>query len=61
MSTLVDEANYKQTPMFSTSLIPDDNLAVQMAKVLKEMGVNPAQPDLLNQTTMYYASREGKL
>jgi hypothetical protein len=28
MSTLVDEANYKQTPMFSTSLIPDDNLAV---------------------------------
>lgn len=28
MSTLVDEANYKQTPMFSTSHIPDDALAV---------------------------------
>ena len=57
----MDEANYKQTPMFSTSLISDDAHAVRMAKVLKEMGVNPAQPDTLNQTTMYYCCREGKI
>lgn len=25
-----------------------------------EMGVNPAKPDSLNQTTMYYSAREGK-
>lgn len=46
--------------MFSVSLIPEDAHAVKMAKVLKEMGVNPAQADTLNQTTLYYASREGK-
>lgn len=28
ISSLVDEANYKQTPMFYTSLIPDDSQAV---------------------------------
>jgi ankyrin repeat protein len=31
-----------------------------MAKVLKDMGVSPSQPDTLNQTPLYYASREGK-
>jgi hypothetical protein len=28
VATLVDEANFKQTPMFSVGLIPDDNLAI---------------------------------
>ena len=60
IGSLVDEANYKQTPMFSTGLIKVDDLAVRMAKVLKEMGVKPDQPDTLNQTPLYYASREGK-
>lgn len=46
--------------MFTVSLIPEDNQSVQMAKVLKEMGVSPSQPDTLNQTTLYYAAREGK-
>lgn len=45
---LLDEANYKQTPMFSTSLIKSDDQAVRMAKVLKELGVKPEQPDNLN-------------
>lgn len=46
--------------MFSASLIPDDNTAVKMGQILKEMGVNPGQPDTLNQTPLYYAIREGK-
>ena len=47
--------------MFSTSLIKSDDLSVRMAKVLKELGVKPEQPDNLNQTPLYYAAREGKI
>jgi ankyrin repeat protein len=61
VGSLLDEANFKQTPMFSTSLIKSDDQAVRMARVLKELGVKPEQPDNLNQTPLYYASREGKL
>ena len=61
VSTLLDEVNYKQTPLFSASLIKSDDQAVRMARVLKEMGVRPDLPDNLNQTALYYASREGKL
>jgi ankyrin repeat protein len=46
--------------MFSTSLIKSDDLATRTARVLKELGVKPEQPDTLNQTALYYASREGK-
>ena len=60
MSQLLDEANYKQTPIFSTALIKSDDQAVRMARVLREMGVRPDQPDNLNQTALYYACREGK-
>jgi ankyrin repeat protein len=60
IGTLVDDANFKQTPLFSAALVPDDSHSLQMARALKDMGVNPTQPDTLNQTTMYYASREGK-
>jgi hypothetical protein len=60
MTQLLDEANYKQTPMFSTALVKNDDLAVKMARVLREMGVRTDQPDNLNQTPLYYASREGK-
>jgi ankyrin repeat protein len=61
MSQLLDEANYKQTPMFSTALIKTDDQAVRMARVLREMGVRPDQPDNLNQTALYYTAREGKM
>lgn len=61
VGSLLDEANYKQTPMFSTSLISSDDQAVRMARLLRELGVKPDQPDNLNQTALYYASREGKL
>lgn len=61
MTQLLDEANYKQTPMFSTALIRSDDQAVRMARVLREMGVRTDQPDNLNQTALYYSAREGKL
>lgn len=48
VSTLVDEQNFKQTPMFSVSLIPEDSQAVKMAQVLKDMGVSVSQVDTLN-------------
>jgi ankyrin repeat protein len=41
-------------------LIPDDAHSVMMARVLKNLGVNPSQNDNLSQTPLYYASREGK-
>jgi len=47
--------------MFQTSQIRSDDQAVRMAKVLRELGVKPEQPDNLNQTALYYASRDGKL
>ena len=61
VGSLLDEANYKQTPMFSTSLIKSDDQAVRVARLLRELGVKPDQPDTLNQTALYYGSREGKL
>jgi hypothetical protein len=61
MAQLLDEANYKQTPMFSTALIRSDDQAVRMARVLREMGVRTDQPDNLNHTALYYSAREGKL
>lgn len=61
IGSLLDEANYKQTPMFSTSLTKNDGIAVKMARILRELGVKPDQPDTLNQTALYYGSREGKL
>jgi hypothetical protein len=44
VSTLLDETNtYKQTPIFSVGLIPDDRVAVKMAQILKEHNLNPCQ------------------
>jgi len=46
--------------MFSTSLVRSDDLALRTARVLRDLGVKPDQPDTLNQTALYYAAREGK-
>lgn len=56
---MVDEANFKQTPIFSAAVIKDENASLEMARILTEMGVKASQPDTLNQTALYYASREG--
>jgi ankyrin repeat protein len=60
LGSLFDEANFKQSLMFNVAHIPEDNQAVKMARVLKDMGVQTSQPDTLNQTPLYYAAREGK-
>ena len=39
IGSLLDEANYKQTPMFSASLVKSDDQAVRTARVLKDLGV----------------------
>lgn len=41
IGSLLDEVNYKQTPMFSTSLVRSDDLALRTARVLRELGVKP--------------------
>jgi len=56
---LKDEQNFGQSAMFSASVVKDSEAAFAMAIALHEQGVNPGQPDSLNQTPMYYAVREG--
>jgi len=60
VANLSDEANFKQNPIFSATVIRDENKAVEMAKILTDMGVKPCTPDTLNQTPLYYSAREGK-
>ena len=48
VATLFDEANYKQNPIFSATVIKDENKALEMCKIFYEMGVKPSLPDLLS-------------
>lgn len=48
VSNLVDEANFKQNPTFSVTVIKDENVSIEMARILIEMGVKPNMPDSLN-------------
>ena len=61
LATLVDEANYKQNPIFYATVIRDENQALEMCRIFTEMGVRPNQNDTLNQTPLYYSSRDGKV
>ena len=57
---LVSEAkNFSQTPIFHACIIKDQDLAFKMLKVLVELGIDPVKEDLLKQTPLFYASREG--
>lgn len=47
--------------MFSACIVPDHEKAFKMIKVLAEMGSDPVQPDVLKQTPLFYACREGNL
>jgi ankyrin repeat protein len=40
-------------------VIKNENASLEMIKVFVEMGVKANQPDALNQTALYYASRDG--
>jgi hypothetical protein len=48
LANLVDEANYKQNCIFYSTVIKDENAAIEMAKIFAEMGVRPSQVDTLN-------------
>jgi hypothetical protein len=48
VATMVDEANFKQTPIFSACVIKNDNQSLEMVRVLTQMGVKASQPDTLN-------------
>lgn len=60
MRSLKDEAkNFEQTPIFSACVIHDPEQAFKMIQLLTDMGVDPKQQDMLKQTPLFYASREG--
>lgn len=41
MANLVDEANYRQNPIFYSTVIKDENASIEMAKIFTDMGVKP--------------------
>jgi ankyrin repeat protein len=60
ISLLVDEQNYNQNALFSSVQIKDDKQAIEMTKYLIEVGkCDPCKLDTLNQTCLFYVSRDG--
>lgn len=60
MANLLDEPkNFAQTPAFFAATISNHELSLKMVQVLVDMGVNPIKEDLLKQTPLFYAAREG--
>lgn len=59
LTQLVDENNQRQNVMFSASQVKDDEMALRLVRYFHELGVSCNQPDSLNQTALYFASREG--
>jgi len=39
VTNLVDESSFKQNPIFSAAVIKDENAAVEMGRILTDMGV----------------------
>ena len=61
VASVVDEAkNFSQTPVFQACILPDQDKAVKMIKVLTELGINPAKEDSLKQTPLFYALSKHK-
>lgn len=56
---LVDENNQKQNVIFSAVQVKDEVSSLKMVKLFHEMGVKCNQPDSLNQTPLFFASRDG--
>ena len=62
IANLQDEArNFSQTPIFYAAIISNHESAMKMCHMLIEMGVNPIKEDLLKQSPLFYAAREGNL
>ena len=59
--TKIVDGNFRHTCLFYACLIPDPEMAYQVIKVFIERGVTPTYTDVLNQTVLYYAAREGKV
>jgi len=45
--------------MFSACIVPDKAVAFNMVQLLVRLGVDPAKEDILKQTPIFYACREG--
>ena len=56
---LYDE-NYRHNAIFYATLIKDEAVSLKMVEYLLTQGVDPTVNDTLNQTALFYASREGK-
>ena len=52
---------YNHNAIFYATLIKEDGVQLRTVEYLIENGVDANQVDNLNQTALYYASREGKL
>jgi ankyrin repeat protein len=51
--------NFSQTPVFHACVNTDHETAFKMIKVLIELGIDPLKEDLLKQTPLFYAARQG--
>eukprot|EP01022_Parablepharisma_sp_SALTPOND_P004542 TRINITY_DN120490_c2_g1_i1.p1 TRINITY_DN120490_c2_g1~~TRINITY_DN120490_c2_g1_i1.p1 ORF type:complete len:633 (+),score=39.58 TRINITY_DN120490_c2_g1_i1:249-1901(+) len=60
VTKIVDD-NFRHTCLFYAALIKDQDTALQVMKMFIERGVPATYTDILNQTVLYYAAREGKL
>lgn len=60
MKYIIDRENH-QNAYFYATLIPEDDVSLEVFKYLKSLDVDPFFKDKNNQTCLYYACREGKL
>eukprot|EP00831_Metopus_contortus_P049723 TRINITY_DN4130_c0_g1_i4.p1 TRINITY_DN4130_c0_g1~~TRINITY_DN4130_c0_g1_i4.p1 ORF type:complete len:467 (-),score=54.60 TRINITY_DN4130_c0_g1_i4:135-1535(-) len=60
VSKLVDN-NFRHTCLFYAALIRDPNNSLSVMKFFIEKGVSAVYTDILNQTVLFYAAREGKV
>ena len=59
LSTLRDET-YQHNALFYVGQIKDTANAIRLTRIfIEDMGVSPNSVDLLKQTPLYYAAREG--
>ena len=59
VANVIDEPrNFSQTLVFSACIIPDKDVALQMIKVLADLGVDPLKEDTLNEVTFMAVCRE---
>lgn len=60
LSQVVDESkNFNQSLAFPACIIREQAVAMQMMKVIVDMGVDPLKEDTLKQAPIFYAAREG--